>query len=152
MIILVEKKTLLTSNTLDRATGLAANLVAVGSKHPEALRAVDISVSQLASVLGLVDITEIVGAGLVVLQGDSKQRLVELALDSVKEGLLRLGLDGVDGAESQAQQTIVVLVLHELLADLLGSLDGLARGLNATNNDGVLVDVTAGGALVTIGD
>lgn len=87
-----------------------------------------------------------------MLQGDSEQRLVQLALDSVEEGLLRLGLNGVDGAESQAQQTIVVLVLHELLADLLGSLNGLARGLDATNNDGVLVDVTAGRALVTIGD
>lgn len=142
----------LTSNSLDGATGLAANLVAIGSEHPETLRAVDISVSKFASVLGLVDETEVVGAGLVVLQSDSKQRLVQLTLDSVEEGLLRLRLNSVDGAEGQTQQAIIVLVLHELLADLLGSLNSLTRGLDTTNNDSVLVDITASRALVTIGD
>lgn len=152
MANVAERRIRLTSNSLDGTTRLAANLVAVGTEHPEALGAVDIGVGQRAGVLGLVDEAEVIGAGLVVLQGDSKQRLIELALDSVKEGLLRLGLDGVDGAESQTEQTIVVLVLHELLADLLGSLNGLTGGLDATNNDSVLVDFTAGRALVTVGD
>lgn len=87
-----------------------------------------------------------------MLQGDGEQRRVELRLDGVKESGLRLGLDGVDRAEGQAQQTVVVLVIDELLADLRGSLDGLAGGLDAADGNSVLVDITASRALITVLD
>jgi hypothetical protein len=87
-----------------------------------------------------------------VLQGDGEERGVELRLDGVKESSLSLGLDGVDRAESQAKQTVVVFVVDELLADLGCSLDGLAGGLDAADDNGVLVDITASGTLVTVLD
>lgn len=142
----------LTSNTGDGATGLGANLVGISGEAPEALGAVNLSVGKRAGVLGLVNESEVVSTGSVVLQGNSEQRRVKLALYSVEEGSLRLGLDSVDGAESQTKQTVVVLVVDELLADLGGSLNRLGRGRDATDNDGVLVDVTASRALVTILD
>lgn len=87
-----------------------------------------------------------------MLQGNSEQRRVQLRLDSVEEGSLRLGLDSVDGAESKTKQTVVVLVVDELLADLGGSLNRLGGGRDTTNDDGVLVDVTASRALVAVLD
>lgn len=87
-----------------------------------------------------------------MLQGNGEQGGVQLALDSVEESSLRVGLDGVDGAESQTKQTVVVLVVDELLADLGGSLNRLGGGLDATNDDAVLVDVTASRALVSVLD
>lgn len=87
-----------------------------------------------------------------MLQGNSKQRLVQLVLDGVEEGCLGLGLDGVDGAEGQTQQAVVVRVLHELFADLLGRLNCLASGRHAADGDGILVHVAAGGAGVAVGD
>lgn len=142
----------LTSNTLDGATRLAANLISISSKAPESLRAVDISVGNGSLILGLVNEAEVIRTGLVVFQGDCEKRLVKLALDGVEESLLCLGLHGVDRAESQAQQTIVVLILHKLLANLLGSLNGLARGLDTADNDSVFVDITTSRALVTVGN
>lgn len=61
-------------------------------------------------------------------------------------------LTGVDRAESQAQQAIVVLVLDELLADPSGSLDCLVVSRHAANGDGVQVNIAAGRAAVTVGD
>lgn len=87
-----------------------------------------------------------------MLQGDSEERGVKLRLDGVKECGLGLGLDGVDGAEGQAKQTVVVLVVDELLANLGGSFDGLAGGFDAANGDGVSVYISASGALVTVLD
>lgn len=142
----------LTSNALDGATRGRTNLVGVGSEAPEALGAVNLGVGERAGVLGLVNEAEVVAAGSVVLQGNSEQRRVQLGLHSVEESSLRLGLDGVDGAESQTKQAVVVLVVDELLADLGGSLNRLGRSLDATNHNGVLVDVTASRALVTVGD
>lgn len=140
------------SNTLDGAAGLGADLVAVSGEAPEALRAVDISVGQGSGVLGLVSEAEVVGAGGVVLQGDGEERRSESRLHGVEEGGLRLGLDSVDRAESETEQAVVVLVLGELLADLGGSLDSLTGGLDSADGDGILVDITAGGAAVSVGD
>lgn len=87
-----------------------------------------------------------------MLQCNGEERLAKLRLDSVKEGVLRSRLNGVDGAECQAQQTVVLLVVHELLADLLGSFDGLTVGLNTTDNDAVPINVAASRASIAIGD
>lgn len=87
-----------------------------------------------------------------MLQGNSEQGGVQLALHRVEESSLRLGLDGVDGAKSQTKQTVVVLIVDELLADLGGSLNRLGGSLDTTDGDGVLVDVTASRALVTVLD
>lgn len=85
-----------------------------------------------------------------MLESHGEQRLAKARLDGVEEGLLGGRADGVDGAESQTQQTIVVLVLQELRADLLGSLNSLASGLDSTNSDGVLVDITASTAAIAV--
>jgi hypothetical protein len=87
-----------------------------------------------------------------VLQSDCEERGVELRLDGVEECGLGLRLDGVDGAEGQAEKTVVVLVVDELLADLGGSFDSLAGGLDTADCDGVSVDITASRALVTVLD
>lgn len=118
----------LTSNASDRAARLGASLVAISSEAPEALGVVDLGVGERAGVLGLVDKAKVVGAGRVVLQSNSEERRVQLGLNSVEEGSLRLGLDSVDGAESQTKQAVIVLVVHELLADLGGSLNRLGGG------------------------
>lgn len=85
-----------------------------------------------------------------MLESHSEQWLVKIGLDSVEEGCLAPGADGVDGAESQTQQAIIVLVLHELLADLLGSLNCLAGGPDSTNGNGVFVDITTGTAAIAV--
>lgn len=143
-----------TSNTGNRVrVSLSiANGISVSRELPETLGGVDVSVGDLAGVLALVDEAEVVATGGMILQGDGEEGLVELGLDGVEEGGLRLRLDGVDLAECQAQQAVVVLVLRELLADLAGGLDGLAVGVDAANSHGVLVDVAAGGAAVAVGD
>lgn len=43
--------------------------------------------------LGVVDVSKVVGAWSMVLQGHSKERRVQLGLDSVKESSLRAGTD-----------------------------------------------------------
>lgn len=139
-------------NTLDGGAGGAADLVAIRGEHPEALRAVDGLVGNGAGVLGAVDEAEVIGAGSVVLQAGGEDGLVKAGLDGVEEGGLGLGLDGVDGAEGEAEQTVVVLVLHELRADLLSGLHGLAGSLDTADGDGVLEDVAAGGAAVAVAD
>lgn len=62
------------------------------------------------------------------------------------------GCTRVDRAKGQTQETVVVAVLHELLADLLGGFDGLAVRGDAAHGDGVFVDVAAGAAAVAVGD
>lgn len=61
-------------------------------------------------------------------------------------------LTSVDRAESETQETVVVLVLNELLANLTGSLDGLALGSNAAHSNSVLINIAAGTAAVAIAD
>jgi len=143
----------LTSNTVDRRTlGTSSNLVAVGRERPEALGAVDIGVDQAAGVLGLINEAKVIGTRSVVLESHSEQRRVQLGLNSVEESGLRFRADSVDRAESQTQKTIVVLVLHELSADLAGSLDGLGSGLDTTDGNGVFVDITASRATIAVGN
>lgn len=58
----------------------------------------------------------------------------------------------VNRAERKAQQTVVVAVLHKLLADLLGGFDSLASRSDAADGNSVLVDITAGATAIAVGD
>jgi hypothetical protein len=87
-----------------------------------------------------------------VLQGNSKQGRVELRLDGVEEGGLSLRANSVDGAEGEAEQTVVVHILLEGRANFAGSLDSLAGSLDTANGDSVFVDITASRAAITVRD
>jgi hypothetical protein len=163
----------LTSNSGDGALlGLSlSNGVAISSELPEALGVIDVSVGEFTGELLLVNVAEVVRARGVILQGHSEQGSVQLRFDSVEESSLRLRPDcsyckyssttqramlgrftSVDRAESQTQQTVVVLILSKLLADFAGSLNSLTLGSDTAHGDGVLIDVTASAAAITIGD
>lgn len=60
--------------------------------------------------------------------------------------------DGVDTAECETEEAVIVGVLLELGRDLLGSFDSLARHGRGAHRDGVSVDVTGGRGLITVGD
>lgn len=60
--------------------------------------------------------------------------------------------DGVDGAECQAEQAIIVGVLSEGRRDGSGRLDGLRGSSHSADHDLVSIDVTAGARAVTVGD
>ncbi len=89
---------------------------------------------------------------LVVPQVSREQGRAQRALDVVEEGLLLLRGDGVDAAEGQADEAVVVGVLGELGGDLGGGLDGLALELDAADVDDVGVDVARGAAAVAVLD
>lgn len=61
-------------------------------------------------------------------------------------------LTSVDRAESETQQTVIVLVLNKLIANLASGLDGLALGSDAAHGDSILINVTAGTAAITVAD
>lgn len=94
--------------------GGGANAVAAGGELPEAVGAVDGSVGDGALVLGAVDEAEVVSAGGALLQVNGEELLAEAGLDGVEEGGLLGRPDGVDGAESEAEKTVVVGVCGEL--------------------------------------
>ena len=95
---------------------------------------------------------KVVAASLALLQVGSEQGLSERALDGVEESRLSLRLNGVDAAEGQPEQTIVVGVGSELGRDRSGSLNSLRGGGNATDDDLVGVDSTSGTRSVTVRD
>lgn len=70
----------------------------------------------------------------------------------VEEGLLLVGADSVDGAESKAEKTAGLGVPGELVRDLLGRFNSLVLDSEATDGNGVKIDVAAAAALVTVGD
>lgn len=85
-----------TSNAGERGGGVAvstAHAVAVGSELPESVAVIDIGVRDRSLVLLLVDEAEVVGPWGVVLQRDGEKGSVQLGLDGIKEGCLRLGLN-----------------------------------------------------------
>lgn len=88
--------------------GGGANAVAAGGELPEAVGAVDGSVGDGTLVLGAVDEAEVVCAGGTLLQVDGEELLAETGLDGVEEGGLLGRPDGVDGAESEAEEAVVV--------------------------------------------
>ena len=119
---------------------------------PEALAAVDGDVGDGAGVLGAVDEAEVVAAGFALLQVDGEELLLESGLDSVEEGGLLLRADGVDAAERETKETVVVGVLCELGGNLGGGLDCLRGGCYGTDDDLVGVDVSAGARAVLVLD
>lgn len=132
--------------------GRSADLVAGSSKPPEALAAVDRHVGDGASVLGGVNEAEIEGTGGVVLEVDGEELLSKGALDGVEEGVLGRRRNGVDGAESETEKTVGVLVLRELGGDGSGSLDSLGGGSHTTNGDLVSIDLARGTRAITVAD
>lgn len=61
-------------------------------------------------------------------------------------------LTRVDRAESQSEQTIIVLILLELSTDLRCKLNSLVGDCYATNIDGVEINVSTGTRPISIGD
>lgn len=94
--------------------GGGSDAVAAGVELPEAVGAVDRSVGDRTGVLGAVNEAEVVGAGGTLLQVGGEELGLEGVLDGVEEGGLLVRLDGVDAAESQTEEAIVVDVLGEL--------------------------------------
>lgn len=83
-------------------------------------------------------------------QGNSKQGLIERALDIVKECLLASWRDSVDAAESETQKTVIIRVLLELGAYLLSSLDSLLRGSDSTDSNGVSVYIATSTTAIAV--
>ena len=90
-------KVVLTSNGAEAAGAGAAvtDTVAVGAEAPVALGAIGIRVGDRTGVLGVIDVAKVVNTGGVVLQLHGEKGRVQLGLDGVEEGGLRLGLDCV---------------------------------------------------------
>jgi hypothetical protein len=132
--------------------GGGADAVAAGGELPEALAAADGDVGDGAGVLGGVDEAEVVAAGCALLEVDGEELLLERGLDGVEEGVLPCRADGVDGAEREAEEAVVVGVLGELSRDLSGCLDCLRGGSDGADDDLVGVDVAAGARAVLVAD
>lgn len=133
-------------------------------EHPEALGAVHGRVVRgLAAQGGLVDVAEgVEGRALVrvvgVLDGaevggEELRGLGDVVLGDhvLDRGLDAAGLDGVDGAEGEAEKP-VALVLLELGGELFGQLDGLVLDDDAADVDDVCSDGAGGGGTVSVGD
>jgi hypothetical protein len=126
--------------------------VAAGGELPEAIGAVDGDVGDGAGVLGAVDVAEVVSARGTLLQIDGEELLLERGLDGVEEGGLPSRSDGVDGAESEAEEAVVVGVFGELGGDLSGGFDGLRGCGDGSHHNLVSVDIATGSGAVLIGD
>lgn len=62
------------------------------------------------------------------------------------------GLDGVDDAEGEAEEAVVVFVFDEGVGDGGGELDGLSGGGGAAYVDGVVADGAGCTAAVAVGN
>lgn len=128
------------------------------TEHPEALRAIDGSVNDVAvgdTGLDRVDNSEGVKAvGITLVEGNGEETLLDNTLvDHVfNRGCLRGGRDGVQGGPREAEKAIGALALRELGGELLSELDGLGRNGDGTDLDGVVVDVPGRGRPVTVGN
>lgn len=60
---------------------------------PEALGVVHVGVGERTSVLGLVDVAKVKGAGGIVLQSHCEKRGIQILLDGVEPGGLGLRMD-----------------------------------------------------------
>lgn len=140
----------------DTAEGSAAaagsNTVAGGREAPESLAVIGIDISDRSGILGVVNETEVVGTGSVVLKSDGEEGAGQLVVDGIEEGSLRLGRDGVDGAECQTEQAIGVHILAELSRHRLGSLNSLRSSCHGTNGHCIGIYLAAGTRAIAIGD
>jgi hypothetical protein len=132
--------------------GTSTNLVSSSSELPEAVGVIDIGVWNVTRVLSGVDVAEVVVTGLARLQVGGPDGGVKSWLSIVEPGLDRGRGDGVDAAESKTKETVSVAVTGELGADGLGGFDSLLGDGNSSDLDDVVVDDTAGGRSITVGD
>ena len=131
--------------------GRGADGVAGGGEAPEPLAVVYGGVGDVARILCVVNVAEVVGARFAFEEVGGEDGGVEEGFGVGEEGLLLVGGDGVDGGEGEAEET-VGFVLGEFRGDGFGEFDGLAGYGCAAYVDGVAVDVTAGGAAVAVAD
>lgn len=123
-------------DTVDRtASSRGPDAVSRGGEAPETAAVVHVDVGYGSSVLAGVDEPKVVSTGRMVLEGNSKEGLGELALNTVEPGLLLDRLNSVDRAEGQTEKTVGVSVLAEAARDGGSSLYGLRSGSDTTDGD-----------------
>lgn len=123
-----------------------------GGKGPEAAGGVDGGVEERGAVLGGVDEAEFVGARRGVFEVGGEERGGEVVADGVEEGFLPGGLDGVEGAEGQADEAVGGGVGGEGGADAGGEFDRLRGGGRAADVHGVGADEAGGAGAVAVLD
>lgn len=101
---------------------------------------------------GHVDSSELVGTGGIVLEINGENRHGELRHDAVEEGGLLGWLDGVQLAESETDETIVVGVLGEGLGDGGGKLNCLSGCGGTTDVDNIHTNSSSCSRSITVGD
>lgn len=104
----------------------------------------------MAGVCGVVDGTELVGAGGVVLQVDGEDWHRELWHDGVEESGLLLWLDGVERRHGEADQTVVGGVLDEGLRDGGCEFDGLLGGSSTADVNRVSADSSSSARAIPV--
>jgi hypothetical protein len=130
----------------------AANGVGRCAEAPEALRSVGVDVGDGASVLGAVDIAEVVSAGSMVLEVCAEQRLSELTLHSVEPGGLLHRPDGVDAAHGKTEKAVSVDILSELSRNGGRCLDSLRSRGHGTHGHLVGVHLSRRTGSITVGN
>jgi len=131
---------------------LAADAEAVRAELPETLGRVDGDVGERAGELGTVNVSELVGSGGGVLQVGGEEGLGQGGLDVVEKRLLAGRLDGVEFAESQAEEAVAVHVLREGRAERGGELDRLSGHRRASDVHGVRPHISARATPVAVAD
>lgn len=132
--------------------GTGSYSVTAGGELPETVGSVDIDVGDGTSVLGLVNVTEVVATCSTLLKVNGEERGGKRALDGVEEGGLGGRLNSVDGGEGKSKETIVVGIIEELAGDRGCSLDSLGGSSDGSNLDLVCIDNTSCTRSVTVGD
>lgn len=87
-----------------------------------------------------------------MVQVSSEDGLSQVSRGVGEPGLLLGGLDSVAAVKGKTNEAGVGGILDKLGGDLGGRLDALASDGEASDGNGIGVDVTAGAAVVTIGD
>lgn len=119
---------------------------------PETGCRVDWDSGERALSFGHVDGSELVSTSRVVLEINRKDWHGELRHDAVEESGLLGWLDGVQLAESETDETVVVGVLGERLGDGGGKLHCLSGCGGTTNVDNIHTDSSSGSRSITVGD
>lgn len=91
-------------------------------------------------------------SGRALLKVSGKQLLSQRALNGVEESRLLTRLNGIDAAESQTEQSIVIHVLGELSRDGSSSLNSLRSCSDATNDHFIAVYISRCAGVVSVLD
>lgn len=132
--------------------GLGANCVTTCGELPESISSVYGYVGDASSVLGGVDKTKVVGSSRALLEVSGEELSGQRALNGVEECSLLLGLNSVDGGESQSEQAVIVGVRDKLAGDGCRCFNCLRGGSNTPNNDLVSIHNTASAGSIAIAD